>query len=272
VANATAEPAPGATTEEQLETAVAGLRALELRYKPDHPDIGTANRKIRDLRARLEFEAKNQPAAPDQPVVAISSLEVSRRNRLRDMRAEVKNIESQTAKRHADLQRLQASIDRYQARVDAAPTRQTELTDLTRDYTMLEASYNSLLQKRQESKVAANLEREQIGEQFKVLDAAHFPERPFSPKRLRINAAAAVLGLLIGLGLVGLLEYVDSTFKTDGDVHRILQVPVLALVPIMMSEREEQHRRRRSVLVSVGATVFLVASVGAYTAWKLQVF
>jgi uncharacterized protein involved in exopolysaccharide biosynthesis len=68
-APATAEPAPSATTEEQLEAALARLRALELRYKPDHPDIGRENRTIRDLRSRLEIEIKNRPRLPDEPVV-----------------------------------------------------------------------------------------------------------------------------------------------------------------------------------------------------------
>jgi polysaccharide chain length determinant protein (PEP-CTERM system associated) len=269
-----AEPAPGVTTEEQLEGAIAKLRALQLRYKPDHPDIGVQNRTIRDLRARLEIESKNRPTLPDAPAVSpgTTSLEVSRRNRLRSLQTEVKNIEAQVAKRQAESQRLQASIEVYQARVDAAPTRQTELTELTRDYTTLEAAYKSLLNKREDSRVAANLERQQISEQFKVLDAAHFPERPFGPNRLKIEGAGAVFGLFIGVALVVLLEYLDSSFKTDGDVHRVLQIPVLALIPIMKSEREQRQQRRRKLLVGVAATVFFVGSVGAYAAWKLQAF
>jgi uncharacterized protein involved in exopolysaccharide biosynthesis len=188
------------------------------------------------------------------------------------MRTEVKNIEAQVAKRQAESQRLQGSIESYQARVDAAPTRQSELTELTRDYTTLEASYKSLLNKREESKVAANLERQQISEQFKVLDPAHFPERPFSPKRIKYEGAGAAFGLFVGLALVVLLEYRDSSFKTDVDVHRVLQVPVLALVPLMQSEREERQQRRRKLLVGVAAMVFFVGSIGAYAAWKLQVF
>ena len=55
-------------------------------------------------------------------------------------------------------------ITSYQTKLDAAPTRESELTELMRDYTTLQGQYTSLLGKREESKLAANLERRQIGE------------------------------------------------------------------------------------------------------------
>ncbi len=51
------------------------------------------------------------------------------------------------------------------------PTRESELVELTRDYSTLRSRTISLLKKREDSKLAANLERRQIGEQFKILDA-----------------------------------------------------------------------------------------------------
>jgi hypothetical protein len=43
--------------------------------------------------------------------------------------------------------------------------------------------YTSLLMKSQEAQVAANVERRQIGEQFRVIDSARVPQRPYSPDR-----------------------------------------------------------------------------------------
>ena len=143
--------------------------------------------------------------------------------------------------RHADELRLRGLVDSYQRKIDVAPTRESELIELNRDYATLDSAYKSLLAKREDSKVAANLERRQIGEQFKVLDPARVPERPFSPNRLRINLMVSLAGLAFGIGLVGLLEYRDSSFKNDRDIARVLQLPVLALVPMMRSDRELQH-------------------------------
>ena len=62
-----------------------------------------------------------------------------------------------------------------------------DLIGLTRDYETMQRMYTSLLMKSQEAQVAANVERRQIGEQFKVIDPARVPERPYSPDRLRLQ-------------------------------------------------------------------------------------
>ena len=59
------------------------------------------------------------------------------------------------------------------------------MTELTRDYTTLQGITLSLLGKKEDSKIATNLERRQIGEQFRLLDPARLPEKPFSPNRSR---------------------------------------------------------------------------------------
>ncbi len=67
-------------------------------------------------------------------------------------------------------------------------------------YEVLQERYRTLLIQAEESRTAANLERRQIGEQFKLVNAARLPERPVGPSRLSVNLAGTFAGL--GLGLV----------------------------------------------------------------------
>ena len=55
------------TAAQQLELARAELRALELRLKPEHPDIGRAKRVIAELEAKAEAEALQQPLSAVTP-------------------------------------------------------------------------------------------------------------------------------------------------------------------------------------------------------------
>jgi capsular polysaccharide biosynthesis protein len=125
------------------------------------------------------------------------------------------------------------------------------------------------LTKRQEATIAANLERNQVGEQFKMLDPARVPERPFSPDLMKLNLMGAVGGLAIGLALVGLLEYRDSTFKTELEVARVLELPVLACVPLMVTLSEQ---RRHRLLIAGAATLAAATTLVAAALWKFRPF
>jgi uncharacterized protein involved in exopolysaccharide biosynthesis len=149
-----------------------------------------------------------------------------------------------------------------------APTRESELISLTRDYDTLQKSYTALLGKKEDSKIAANLEQRQIGEQFKILDPARLPERPFSPDRLRLNLIGTLIGLGLGIALVGFLEFMDSTLKTDEDVASSLSLPVLAVVPLMTTKREVRAARRRRLMIAAASSAAGLAGV-AFVAWKL---
>ena len=74
-------------------------------------------------------------------------------------------------------------------------------------------------------------------------------------------------GLAVGLLLVGLLEYRDTSFKTDEDIARILTLPVLAVVPLMQSATEERRAFRNRLLIGAGfsMTVLGCLAIVVYT-------
>ena len=147
------------------------------------------------------------------------------------------------------------------------PGHESELTSLMRDYETLQTSYKNLLGKQQDSKISANLERQQIGEQFKILDAARLPERPYYPNRIRITAIGFGIGLMLGLGIAGFLEYRDTTLRTEDEIVKMLVLPVVAAIPIMIAIAERQ-RNRRNVIVVATASLLLVAGTVAGVAWR----
>jgi len=259
------------TTEQQLEGARAQLEVYKLRFTPDHPDIRTLERTIRDLQVRLEEEARR----PAQPAVEqdLSPAQLAQQKRLRDLQAELDVIDHQLAASEAEAGRLKQVMGGYQAKVDVVPTRESELVELTRDYGTLQTAYMSLLTKREDSKIAANLERRQIGEQFKILDPASLPERPFNQtQRIALIGSGAGVGLGLGFLLVAFLEYRDSSLKREEDVVRVLSLPVLALVPVMASVRERRSRHRRALAVNLGAGAALLASAAILVIWRLHLY
>ena len=146
---------------------------------------------------------------------------------------------------------------------------ESELTELMRDYGVLQEQYASLKKKSEDSKMAAELERRQIGEQFMVIEGARLPERPFSPDRTRINMMGIAGGLGFALAIVALLEYRDTTLKTDADVVVSLSLPVLAVIPAMVNSGEHRRLKRRKIWIAAAASLAVLAAGASAVLWKL---
>jgi polysaccharide chain length determinant protein (PEP-CTERM system associated) len=256
------------TVAQQLELAQRNLEALKAKYTPDHPDVRRAERGLSELKQRLAIEA-SRPTTPSAPVVSLA--EQARLKRIRELQAQLDVINHQTAAYQAEEGRLKAVIADFQRKVAVVPTRESELVELTRDYNTLKQQYDSLLSKREDSKLAANLERRQIGEQFRILDAAPLPSRPANElKRIGLSLSGVAFGLVVGLALVGFLVYRDSSFAKEEEIERLLELPVLATVPTVETAAE-QKRQRRLHRTYDGFGITVLASSVLFVVWDLFV-
>jgi capsular polysaccharide biosynthesis protein len=227
---------------------------------------------IRELERKAAEEELAQPVTPaGGPPPPRATGDAQADARIAEYQRQIALLVSQILSKQREEQQLKATIGQYQARVEAAPARESELVALTRDYDTLRERYTSLLSKREDAKIAANLERRQIGEQFKVIDAARLPERPESPNRPRLYLMGLLAGIAVGAGLAALLEYRDTSLRTDEDVLATLSLPVLALVPYVTSSAERQRVRKRRLLLSAGA-VAAVLLLAVASVWKLGLF
>jgi polysaccharide chain length determinant protein (PEP-CTERM system associated) len=261
----TAKPQMAQTLEDELKLAEQGLLAVELKLKPEHPDVRKQRRAVEELRKRVEaYQLEGTLKA--RPTLAVS-IDPVKRKRLTDTRAEMENLDRQLQAKIAEEDRLRGVMAMYQQHIEMAPVREAELAALTRDYETLQQTYRSLLQKKEESQISANLEKRQIGEQFKILDPARMPERPASPDRPRLYVIAILAALAIGVGLAAAAEYLDRTLRTEADVRAALNLMVIATVPYMRDAAAATRRWRRNLAVGVGATTVL--AVCATVAWRL---
>jgi polysaccharide chain length determinant protein (PEP-CTERM system associated) len=238
------------TAAEQLESAREGLKALELRLKPEHPDIVYMKRLVADLEAKAKAEAVEQPSTlAAKPFRPRNQEEANTVRRIQETKQEIAAVDIQLASKQAEEKRLRAQIASFEGRVAATPALEAEFIALTRDYDTLQRGYQSLLAKQEDAKMAAALENRKIGEAFRVLDRARLPESPVSPNRIMINLVGTLVGLCVGLGLVTLLDYRDKGLRSEDDVQAVLQLPILATIPVIEGVRSRKwfFRRRRAL-------------------------
>jgi polysaccharide chain length determinant protein (PEP-CTERM system associated) len=242
------EPSTPAVSQAAAELASARktLDQLLLRLKESHPDVVRQQRLVSELQKKVADEAATQALVPQEKGRNNADpVEMARLNRVEQIRTELDGLNRQIAQKEQEEERLRALVRQYQARVESAPALESELTELMRDYDTLERAYTGLLAKKEEAQVSANLERHQIGEQFKILDPARMPEKPFSPNRPMLYSACTAAGLGLGLLLAGFLEYRDTSLKTEEDVVAVLTLPVLAMIPELRGPRRHGLLRRR---------------------------
>lgn len=253
------------TLEDELRVAQQSLLAVELKLKPNHPDVRRLRRNVEELQKRVEAQ-RLEGSLTSRPSRAVV-MDPAKKKRLTDARAELENLDRQIQAKMAEEARLRGVAGMYQARIETAPIREAELAALMRDYETLNQAYKNLLAKKGESEIAANLEKRQIGEQFKILDPARMPERPASPDRPRLYLIAVAAALLIGFGLAAAAEYFDKTLRTESDVRAALNLSVLATVPNMRGGRGHGRRFRRNLAMGAGAASVIAAC--AAVAWRL---
>ena len=262
-----AEGPATASPRQQLEAARQQLAQMEMRLTAEHPDIRSLKRRIGDL----ERKVAETPETVEQAARTASPDEIQRRERVSGLRAELDGLNRNIAFKESEERRIRSVVAGYQARLESVPGIESEFARLTRDHSTLQENYKSLLQRSENSKVAANLEHFQVSEQFHVLDQASLPSRPESPMRLLVNLGGVAFGLLLGLGLAGLLEFIDTTLRNESDVVSSLSLPVLAVVPNLLTAADVRHakRKRQLTALAVAASVAACAGLGvALQLWK----
>jgi polysaccharide chain length determinant protein (PEP-CTERM system associated) len=263
-------PAVSATAEAQLAHARGVLEQLQLRYQPEHPDVQRALRVIAELEPKAAAERALAEETGTPLPAALTPTDQTRRDRMRDMRAENDSLDRQIAFNEAEEKRLRLLATEYQRRIEAVPGVESEWSSLTRDYDTQMTAYKALLGKSEESKVALDLERRQIGEQFRILDSASVPTRPINPNRLAISGIGFGLGLALGIGFAFLLELKETSFRSESDVVESLLIPVLALVPHVATAEERRRRKLRGVLKGTLATA--TAAGAGYVFWSQRLW
>jgi capsular exopolysaccharide synthesis family protein len=106
-----------------------------------------------------------------------------------------------------------------------------DLILLTRDYDISKQNYETILAKKLNAKMSENLEKRQQGEQFKVLDPANMPMKPFMPNRMKVILIGSFCSGLIGAGAIFLIEYLYAYFRKPEDFQEISELPILSTIP-----------------------------------------
>jgi polysaccharide biosynthesis transport protein len=179
-------------------------------YGPNFPKVLRLQSQLKELEAAAEKEKKG----------VIARLE----------------SEYREARQREEL--LTQALDQQKVQVNQMSERMVQYSILKREAEANKALYDGLLTKLKEAGISAGLRSSNI----RVVDPAMVPQYPARPAKTRNIALSILVGLVGGIGLALLREYMDNTVKSPDDIETLSRLPSLAVVPAFAEPNGDRSR------------------------------
>jgi polysaccharide biosynthesis transport protein len=206
----------------------------------DNISVQDLLRKRSDLNSQYT-EALNQ-YGPNFPKVQRlqSQLKDVDQNLEREKKAVVARLGGEYHEAQQREELLSHTLDQQKTEANLMSERMVQYNILKRDAEADKALYDGLLTKLKEAGISAALQSSNI----RVVDPAMIPSYPSRPAKARNVALAFLVGLVGGIGLALLREYMDNTVKTPDDIETLARLPSLAVVPAFDDSNGDGYRKK----------------------------
>ncbi len=172
---------------------------LDKMYKPKHPKI---------------IQIKDEMAKTDAKLTA-------------ELKKERSNLESQRKVLMARENVLEKTIKEFESDALETSGKELEYGMFKRDVDISQNLYNALVERVKASDILSNT----VASNIRIVETAIPAIYPVAPNKRRTLLLGLVLGLMAGVGLAFLLEYMDQTLRTEDDIHQLSDIPVLSVIP-----------------------------------------
>jgi succinoglycan biosynthesis transport protein ExoP len=156
----------------------------------------------------------------------------------RESRGIVLQLESDYREAKQREQLIRQALEVQKAETNNMAEKMVQYNILKRESEADKSLYEGLLTKLKEAGISEGLKSSNL----RVVDPAMIPSYPSRPAKARNIALAFLVGLVGGIGLALLREYLDNTVKTPDDIETLTRLPSLAVVPAF---GDSANRKRR---------------------------
>ena len=232
------------------------LSNLLLRYTENYPEVVQLRFEIEALKQRMQDPEVAQQERGGTRMTSMNPLHQQLQGQLFEVESELSSLEART-------RNLQQNIAARENELKEVPEAQKELAILIQERDSYRSIYNDLLARMGQSQVSTQMEVANKAATFRVVDPAVLPQVPTSPNMLRMLLLAVAGGFGCGLGLIFLLENMDSRIR-NVDTLEELGIEVLAVVPNIPDPTARKKRYVGDILLVGFSGIYLVAFVGTF--------
>ncbi len=198
------------------------LVTLSQNYTEQHPQVVATHAAIKETKAKLNMEAARvvNSEAPSINPIHLGLLQ------------EKIQAEAEIAAGNAQKKAISNIVAEGEKELNKLPAKEQGLARVMRDATVAQEIYIMLAKRHEEARISEVMQPTDV----QVIDVAAMPVKPIRPRKVLYAMIAGILGLLMGLGLAFMSEYMNKTVKSAEDVKDYLDLPVLGSIPHFDSE------------------------------------
>jgi polysaccharide chain length determinant protein (PEP-CTERM system associated) len=228
----------------QLQDQLASAQAI---YSDQNPRVQNLRRQVEALEKRIR-ETTVTPSGEVQPI-SVFDIQMS------ELESQLDVLEAQKVQIETDLAALNETIE-------ATPANAVTLSSLERDYENLRTQYNQATADLAAARTGAQIEAQSRGQRISVIEQAVIPNQPTAPDRRKIAMLSGIAGTALGLGLVALIELLNSSIRRPADLTTRLGITPIVTVPYIRTRR--QRITRRLLILSALAIVAIGIPLALY--------
>lgn len=252
-----ATPAQQQTPEQQQ------LRALRDQLTAQSAVLSPENPKIKLMQTQIAALEKVVAEQTSAGMVDASGRELSAFDvQLADMDGQLAFMADQKGQIEAEMQALQASIE-------ATPGNAIALDALQRDYDNVRAQYDQAVANKARAETGDTIEAMSKGQRISVIEQAVAPKDPARPNRPVIAAGGVGGGIVLGLAVVALIEFLHAGIRRPADLTARLGITVFATLPYLQTAAEIRQRRIRRLVVLAGIVAAILAVLWAVNTYYM---
>ena len=218
---------------------------LLLKYTESHPAVSAINLRLEEVIKRKERK-HNKNGGRGKGTLNAGAMANPYVQKLKTSLAEVK---AEVASIKARVLVFQNRIEQHKEQLDSRLTVETEMQNLNRDYETIRENYQKLVQRREQARMAEQVDTETVSIKFKIVDPPTKPLSPSGPKRLLLLSGVLLLSIAAGFGLAFLFYFMRPTFMTTGQVRKEIGLPVLGSISMISAQEKSKKEKYMYILL-----------------------
>jgi len=236
--------------KERIADAVARLDNLRLSLTDNHPDVINLRQHIAGL-----YDAVENPSSSGS---SLSNSIGSKENPVYDeLRAQLAAAQVEKDAIEKRLKSMKVRLSQEYARAKRVAERNAESSELTRDYDVTKGLYEDLLGRKEKARLSMTLDIEGQGVTYKIQEPAKYPLSPSGLRFIHFVILGCLAAVVVPVGLAGSYVFLDPRIRFPDAIHHVTDVPVLGVVPHMISN--PMLRVRDNDIKFIMSIIFLAA-------------